>query len=77
MKATAFDETSREFSGKAEIEVLPVVELSLQVAKTAHTDTPAVITAETKELGELPVVWSVTKNGQEAALSDCAEGNGE
>ena len=74
LKATAFDETSREFSGKAEIEVLPVVELSLQVAKTAHTDTPAVITAETKELGELPVVWSVTKNGQEAALSDCAEG---
>ena len=74
LKATAFDETSREFSGKAEIEVLPVVELNLQVPKTAHTDTPAVIVAETKELGELPVVWGVTKNGQEAALSDCAEG---
>lgn len=74
LKAAAFDETSREFSGKAEIEVLPVVELSLQVPKTAHTDTPAVITSETKELGELPVVWSVTKDGQEAALSDCTEG---
>lgn len=74
LKATAFDETSREFSGKAEIEVLPVVELSLQVPKTAHTDTPAAITAETKELGELSVNWSVTKDGQEAALSDCTEG---
>lgn len=74
LKATAFDETSREFSGKADIEVLPVVELSLQLPKTAHTDTPAVITAETKELGELSVNWSVTKDGQETALSDCAEG---
>ncbi|MGC6175148.1 hypothetical protein [Lacrimispora sp. 38-1] len=74
LKATAFDETSQEFSGKAEIEVLPVVELSLQLPETAHTDTPAVITAETKELGELSVNWSVTKDGQEAALSDCAEG---
>lgn len=74
LKATAFDETSREFSGKVEFEVLPVVELSLQVPKTAHTDTPAVITAENKELGELSVVWSVTKDGQEKALIDCAEG---
>ncbi|WP_312430925.1 S-layer homology domain-containing protein [Lacrimispora sp.] len=74
LKATAFDESSREFFGKANIEVLPVVELSLQVPKTAHTDTPAVITAETKELGELSVNWSVTKDGQETALSDCAEG---
>ena len=74
LKATAFDGTSREFFGKAEIEVLPVVELSLQATKTAHTDTAAVITAETKELGELSVVWSVTKGGQEATLSECAEG---
>lgn len=72
--ATAYDETSREFSGKADFEVLPVVELSLQVPKTTHTDTPAVITAETKELGKLLVNWSVTKDGQETALSDCAEG---
>ncbi|MEA4845754.1 MAG: hypothetical protein VB106_00810, partial [Clostridiaceae bacterium] len=74
LKATAFDETSQEFSGKVDIEVLPVVELSLQAPKTAHTDANAVITTETKELGELPVAWSVTKDGQEAALSDCAEG---
>lgn len=74
LKATAFDETSREFSGKAEIEVLPVVELSLQVPKTAHTDTPAVITAESKELGGLSVNWSVTKDGQETTLSGCTEG---
>lgn len=74
LKATAFDETSWEFSGKADIEVLPVVELSLQAPETAHTDTGAVITAETKELGELPVTWSVTKDDQAAQLSDCAEG---
>lgn len=74
LKATAFDETSREFSGKVDIEVLPVVELSLQAPKAAHTDANAVITTETKELGELPVAWSVTKDGQEAVLSDCVEG---
>lgn len=74
LKATAFDETSREFSGKADIEVLPVVEISLQVPKAAHTDTSALITAETKEMGELSVVWSVSKDGQEAVLSDGAEG---
>lgn len=74
LKATAYDETSREFSSKVEVEVLPVVELSLQAPKTAHTDTPAVVTAETKELGGLSVNWSVIKDGQEATLSDCAEG---
>lgn len=74
LKATAYDETSREFSGKVEVEVLPVVELNLQVPKTAHTDMSAAITAETKELGGLSVAWSVTKDSQEAVLSDCAEG---
>lgn len=74
LRATAFDETSREFSGKADFEVLSVVELSLQVPKVSHTDTPAVITAETKELGGLSVNWSVTKDGKETNISDCTEG---
>lgn len=74
LKATAFDETSREFSGKAEIAVLPVVKINVTAPKTAHTDTPAALSVSTEELGNLPLVWSVAKDGREAVFSDCIEG---
>ncbi|MBE6828669.1 MAG: hypothetical protein E7519_00505, partial [Ruminococcaceae bacterium] len=74
LKATAYDETSREFAGTAEVEVLPVVEISLQASETAHTDTPALLSAETKELGDLQIAWGATKDGTKVNLSDCTEG---
>ncbi|WP_326975346.1 S-layer homology domain-containing protein [Caproicibacter sp. BJN0012] len=74
LKATAYDETSRQFAGKAEVEVLPVVEISLQAPETAHTDTPALLSAETKELGDLQIAWSAAKDGTKTVLSDCTEG---
>lgn len=74
IKATAFDETSREFSGKADITVYPVIEIEVQAPKTAHTDTPITVAVNTKELGDLPLVWTVTKEGKEIMLSDCFVG---
>ena len=74
IKATAFDETSREFSGEAVIMVYPVIELSVQASETAHTDTPITVTMNTKELGELSLVWTVAKDGKEISLADCMEG---
>lgn len=74
IKATAFDETSREFSGKADITVYPVIEIEVHAPKTAHTDTPITVAVNTKELGDLSLVWIVTKDGKEIPLSDCFVG---
>lgn len=75
LKATAFDETSREFSGKAEVAVYPVIEILVQAPEVAHTDTAVAITANTKELGDLNLVWTTTKDGKDVPLSDCTEGS--
>lgn len=74
LTATAYDETSREFSGKAAVAVLPVAEIIVTAPKAAHTDTTATLSVTTKELGDLPLVWNVQKDGSETALTDCIEG---
>ena len=74
LQATAYDETSREFSGKANVEVYPIVEIDVQTPAAAHTDTPVTVTVNTKELGDLTLVWNATKKGKEIPMADCMEG---
>jgi len=74
LQATAYDETSREFSGKADVEVYPIVEIGVQTPAAAHTDTPVTVTVNTKELGNLTLVWTMTKEGKEIPLADGMEG---
>ena len=74
LKATVYDMTSREFSGRAGVQVYPVVELSMQTPKTAHTDTPATVSLTTKELGDLDAVWSVFINNKISPLAGAVSG---
>lgn len=74
LQATAYDETSREFSGKADVEVYPIVEIGVQPPVAAHTDTPVTVAVNTKELGDLTLAWTATKDGKEIPLADCMEG---
>lgn len=74
LKAVAFDETSREFSGKSNITVYPVIKLTAQSPETAHTDTQISVAVNTKELGELSLVWSAVKDGEEIFLVGNIEG---
>ena len=74
IKATAFDETSRAFSGDAIITVYPVIELSMQAPETAHIDTPIAVTMNAKELGKLSLIWTVAKDGKTIPLADCMDG---
>lgn len=74
LKAAAYDETSREFFGKADVEVYPIIEIGVHAPVAAHTDTPVTIAVNTKELGDLTLAWTVTKDGKEIPLADCMEG---
>lgn len=74
LKATAYDETSREFFGKAVVEVYPSIEIGVQTTVAAHTDTPVTVAVNTKELGNLTLAWTVTKDGKKIPLADCMEG---
>lgn len=74
LKACMYDETNREFWGTAGITVLPVVEISITAPKSAHTDTAALISTETKELDNLSIHWSIAKDGKRSALTDYIKG---
>lgn len=69
------DETNREFTGKADIEVYPVLQLTLNMPKIAHTDSTVNVTVESKDLGNLNIVWQLEKDGKEVSLKDCINGN--
>jgi hypothetical protein len=74
LKAAAYDETSRDFFGKADVEVYPVIGIGVQSPVAAHTDTPVTVAVNTKELGDLTLAWTATKDGKEIPLADCIEG---
>lgn len=74
LKAVAFDMTSHEFSGKADVTVYPVLEITAQAPEIAHTDTPIAVAVNTKDLGELSLVWSAVKDGEDISLTDSIEG---
>lgn len=73
--AAVIDETNREFTGKGDIEIYPVPQLTLNMPKTAHTDSTVNVTVESKNLGNLNIVWQLEKDGKQVSLKDCINGN--
>jgi hypothetical protein len=73
--AAVIDETNREFTGKADIEVYPVPQLTLNMLKAAHTDSTIYVTVESKDLGNLDIVWQLEKDEKQVSLKDCINGN--
>ena len=41
---------------------------------TTHTDKAIALMVTSSEIGDMKAVWSITKNGKDAALSDCIDG---
>lgn len=73
LTGTAKNSAGRETVCTRSVRVYPVPTLALALPAAAHTDAAADVSL-TGELCGLPVVWTLTKNGEAVELPDAAEG---
>lgn len=74
LTVTITDETGRIFTHTESTKVYPVAGISFTLPAASHTDTTVDVAAALTEADGLSVVWSLTKNGEAAVLSDQLEG---
>ena len=72
--ATVMDEIGREYQYSEVIKVYPLVSMDLKMIENTHTDESFDVDLNTEELGNLNVVWLLTKDGQEANIEDFVSG---
>lgn len=56
------------------VSIYPIVTAAFTLYKTAHTDTAVPVELVTQNLGNNSVVWSIDKDGKEAAVTDVLTG---
>ncbi|UWG96032.1 S-layer homology domain-containing protein [Dehalobacter sp. DCM] len=74
LTATITDETGRIFTHAESTKVYPLVGITFTLPVASHTDKTVEVSTTLTENGGLSVVWSLTKNGKAAVLSDELEG---
>ncbi len=72
--ATAENSRGLAVTYEQTIAVYPVVTAALTLPETAHTDTAVVVDLATGNLGNNPVVWSVSRDGEAVDLSEAISG---
>ena len=74
LTASITDETGRVFTHTENSIVYPVAGISFDLPTVSHIDTAFDVTTVLTKADGLTVSWSLTKNGETAALADTAEG---
>jgi hypothetical protein len=74
LTVTITDETGRIFTHTESTKVYPVAGIAFTLPTASHTDTMVDVATTLTEADGLSVVWSLTKNGEAAVLSDELEG---
>lgn len=74
ISAVVTDKAGRIFKAEEKIDVYPVAGINFDLPEAIHNDKEIEIKVVTNDIGNMKVVWSVTKNGDEKSLSDCIEG---
>jgi hypothetical protein len=74
LTATAVNSAGRETVYSQTVTVYPVIDVSFDLPETTHTDKTVTI-AESAELGNLSIAWSVTKDGVAAELDSVISGS--
>ena len=75
LTASLTDETGRIFTHTESTTVYPVAEIAFILPETAHTDTELKISTTLLNADDMPVVWSLMKNGEPAEITDELEGS--
>lgn len=74
LTATAVNSAGRETVYSQTVTVYPVIDVSFDLPETTHTDKTVTI-AESAELGNLSIAWSITKDGAAAELDSGISGS--
>ena len=74
LTATVTAAIGRVFTHTENTKVYPVAEIAYTLPAAAHTDTALDVVTALTEADGLTVDWSLTKNGEAAALTDTVEG---
>ncbi|MDI6877913.1 MAG: S-layer homology domain-containing protein [Desulfitobacteriaceae bacterium] len=74
LTASITDNTGRVFTHSESTKVFPVAGISFDLPSASHTDTAFDVSTVLTEANGLTVNWSLTKNGEAAALADTVGG---
>ncbi|WP_088224639.1 S-layer homology domain-containing protein [Desulfosporosinus sp. FKB] len=74
LTASITDNTGRVFTHSESTKVYPVAGISFELPSASHTDTTLGVSTVLTEADGLTVNWSLTKNGEAAALADAVDG---
>lgn len=74
LTATVTDETGRIFSHTEKTTVYPVVDIAFTLPAASHTDSTVEVVTTRMQADDLPVTWSLNKNGEPVKLTDAVEG---
>jgi hypothetical protein len=75
LTASLTDETGRSFTHTESTTVYPVAEITFALPEAAHTDTELGISTTLLNADNMPVVWSLMKNGEAAEIAEELEGS--
>ncbi|MCT4563557.1 MAG: S-layer homology domain-containing protein [Maledivibacter sp.] len=74
LTATVTNYNGKTTSYSQSLIVLPVINIAFELPEYSHTDKPISIDVKVTELGELDLVWSVVKDGENVAWDAAIEG---
>lgn len=74
LTALITDELGKENIVSNVITIYPVGEIKLETDKITHTDKKIVLKTETKNLDDMELTWSLTRNGEEVSISEFIDG---
>ena len=75
LTATITDELGKETKVSDVIKIYPVGEIELDIDRITHIDKKVILRTETKNLDDMEVIWSLTRNGEEVDVSEFIEGD--
>lgn len=75
LTASITDELGKTITAQDNIIIYPVAEVSLTLPEVSHTDKTITLQTETKETDGLTTVYTMTRNGEPAEISQWIEGN--
>ena len=75
LKAAITDELGRSFEYTSGTTVYPIPKAEFILPETTYIDKAVDVAVALTELGDLDIVWSVTKNGKVAEWGSCIDGN--
>lgn len=75
LTASITDELGKTITAESSITIYPVAEVSLTLPTVSHTDKTITLQTETKETDGLTIVYTLTRNGESAEISQWIEGD--